>query len=38
MELGVQRGREEKLDIGSFYEKWGFEPTHPKSKRMFLKS
>tara|TARA_B100001123_G_C15255117_1_gene1004363 strand:- start:4 stop:405 length:402 start_codon:yes stop_codon:yes gene_type:complete len=25
-------------DVDSFYEKWGFKPTHPRSKGMFLKS
>jgi len=25
-------------DVDGFYEKWGFKPTHPRSKGMFLKS
>ena len=25
-------------DVDGFYEKWGFKPTRPRSKGMFLKS
>ena len=25
-------------DVGGFYEKWGFKPTRPSSKGMFLKT
>ena len=25
-------------DVNGFYEKWGFKPTHPRSKGMYLKT